>query len=147
MPVNRQAISLALFNLLASAYPFATADPRLHLPDDVAALAQPSLFLVKPRENITQSDTFGAPKHILKYYAFIIVRNDGVPADPGNTAEAQTDNILTAIENVMSPRPGELQSLGGLVYHCWIDGDVEIDTPVFFEQAAMWIPLTAITGL
>ena len=49
-------------------------------------------------------------------------------ADVGgsSTPAAQIDAMLTAIEAALEPTPGQdTQTLGGLVSHCWIEGDIE----------------------
>jgi hypothetical protein len=147
MQASRSAVSAALFNLLKGCYAWVTADPRLKLSDDLAANAQPALFLVKSAENITQSGDFSMPVYTLKYHALVFIRASATPEDSGSTAEDIMDNILTAIDNAMQPILGEANTLGGLVTNAWIDGDVQIDTPVLFESCAIWVPISVKVGM
>ena len=155
MRVPREQISTALFTLLQSAtwqvnsvnQTWATADPRLSIPDNMPPDAQPALFLVKPKEKIEQ-ETWGAPQYLIQYYALILVRSDGTPSD--FPAEQILDRILDAIETVMAPsnpHSGGLQTLGGLVNNAWISGDAFIDSPVLLQQASCWLPISVIVGL
>jgi len=145
MRVPRKQVSHALFTLLKNSYAWNTADPRLQVPDDVTAMAQPAMFLVKPQEHLSQQETFMLPVYKLSYHILISLRADGSPEDI--SAEDQMDDILDAVESALMPHPGEYQTLGGLVTHCWIDGTISIDTPVLFQQCAIWIPITVVVGV
>ena len=125
-----------------------TADPRLQLPEELAAGQQPALFLVKPQEHIDQF-SMAMPIYKLTYYALILVYSPSVGIGPGEfSAEQLMDDILDAVDGALqAPRLGEKQTLGGLVENCYIDGDVSIDTPVFFEHCAIWVPIKVITGM
>lgn len=147
MQVTRKAVTAALYSILKGAYAWQTADPRLMLPDDLAANQQPALFLVKTKERVDQSN-FAMPKYLLSYYALILVRAAGVPEDLTNTAETRLDDILDAVDTALqAPRRGEPQTLGGLVTNCWIDGEITIDTPVLFEQCSIWLPISVQVGM
>ena len=109
---------------------------------------QPAFFLMKPRELISDAETFSLNRYTLKYYALVLLRASAMPEDAGSTAENVMDNILDALDAAMQgPRPGEPQTLGGLVIKCSIDGEITIDTPVLFEQCAIWIPITVVVGI
>jgi hypothetical protein len=51
--------------------------------------------------------------------------------------------IVTALSGVPPPAY-EKQTLGGIVYHCWIEGEVTIELLV--EQAIMAIPVFILAG-
>jgi len=127
-----------------NAYPWVTADKRLRLPDDLTANMQPAMFLIKPTEHISQAQTFAMPSYRLQYYVFLAVRASAIPED--TSTESVLDGMLDSIEAAMMPLLGEKQTLGGLVTHAYIDGTVSIDTPVLFEQCAIWLPITVIVG-
>jgi hypothetical protein len=145
MRVPRKQVSAALYTLLQGAYAWGLANPRLKLPQQVPANQQPALFLVKPKENISQNPARFLPTYNLQYYALVIVRSDALPSDV--LAESLMDDILDSIEGALMPNPGEPQTLGGLVNNCWIEGDITIDTPVLFPQCAIWVPITVKVGV
>ena len=151
MRVPRKQISTALFNLLAGCYPWKTADPRLQLPEEFPAGQQPALFLVKPQEHLDQeaSANFTMVKYTLSYFALILVYSSSVGIGPGDfSAEDLMSDILDAVDNaIIGPRLGESQTLGGLVTNCYIEGEIFIDTPVFFEHCAIWVPIKVVVGM
>jgi hypothetical protein len=58
------------------------------------------------------------------------------------------DDIIDAIDAALSsPRIGEPQTLGSIVSNAWIEGEVLIDPPVLFEQAAIFIPIRVKVGV
>ena len=125
------------------------ADQRARVPDDIPANQQPAMFLIKPKEvwNQTSGD-FTMTTYRLQYFLLVSTRAAGTPEDSGSTAENILDNILDAIDTALqSPRKGEPQTLGGLVTNCWVEGQVDIDTPVLFEQCAIWLPITVVVGM
>jgi len=152
MQVPRAQVSGALFTVLQNAYSWALADPRLPVPAKLGANQQPALFLVKPDEDWTQQggNRMAMTSYTLQYYALVMVRGAGTPEDPDATCENVIDSILDAIDTAMMPSPpglGFKQTLGGLVTNAWIEGRVTIDTPVLFQQAAIWIPIKVLVGM
>jgi hypothetical protein len=150
MQVSRSQVTTALYNLLSGCYAWnnlnsVQANGRLQLGDDVPAYEQPALYLVKGKETWDYRKSYGAIQYTLEYNALILVRAGGSPED--TTAETVMDNILDAIDRVMSPQPGyQFQTLGGLVYNCYVNGPVEIDPPILHDQAAIWVPILVVTG-
>jgi hypothetical protein len=151
MRVPRKKVTSALFELLAGCYPWVTADPRLQLPEELPGGQQPALFLVKPQEHIEQepASNFTMRKYTLTYFALVLVYSASIGGN-GNgdfSAEEQMADIMDAMDNALAPNPGEPQTLGGLVTNCWMDGEVFIDTPVFFQHCAIWIPIKCVVGM
>jgi hypothetical protein len=149
MIVPRKQVTAALFKLLADCYPWVTADPRLQLPEDLPGGQQPALFLVKPQEHLdAEPPSFMMPKYTLTYFALILVYSPSVGIGAGEfSAEDLMADILDAVDDALiGPRFGEPNTLGGLVTNCFISGDIFIDTPVFFEHCAIWVPIKCIVG-
>jgi hypothetical protein len=145
---TRTAISTALFNLLKNAYAWNLADQRLQVPDNLDQESQPAMFVMKSKENVTQRGgmDFAMPVYKLSYAVLITLMAGATPET--TTAESQLDAILDAVDAALqSPRKGEPQTLGGLVTNCWIEGDIQIDTPVLFQQCSIWIPITVLVGM
>jgi hypothetical protein len=148
MQTPRKEISAALFNLVKNAYPWKTCLPRMKLGDDLPANMQPAAFLVKPREVIGQDQSmgFGTPTYKLTYYILVLIRASATPEDTGTTAEDIMDDILDALDRMFLPYLGAPNTLGGIVTNCYLSGDVQIDTPVLFEQCAIWVPIAVEVG-
>lgn len=66
-----------------------------------------------------------------------------VQAPDDATAPATVINpLLDAIEAALAPDPVDnLQTLGGLVAHCWIAGKIETDEGVLGGQAVAIVPI------
>lgn len=151
MKIPRSEVTTALYSLLAGCYAWKNlgttqANGRLQLGDDVPAGQQPGLFLVKGREDWDYKTSYGAIKYTLQYNILVLVRAGGSPED--TTAETVMDDILDAIDTALSPTPGfQFQNLGlSGIYNCYINGAVEIDSPILHDQCALWIPVLVITG-
>ena len=149
MRVSRRSVTAALWTLLEGAYSWKFADQRAQVPDDVMNFAQPALFLTKIKESVTQGDrNFAMTSYVLHYAVMIFVRASGAVDDPTDTTEMIIDDIIDAIDGALSsPRVGEPQTLGGLVSNVWIEGEVMIDPPALFEQAAIFIPISVKVGM
>lgn len=144
MRVSRKTISAALFEAVKAGYSWNFADRRARVPDDVPAFQQPAVFLIKPQERGEQPNGWGANRWTLQYYILIAFRAAGTPED--TPAEDQLDDILDAIDKVITPVDGMPNTLNGLVTNVWISGPIEIDSPTLFEQCAIWVPVSVLVG-
>jgi hypothetical protein len=149
MRISRKTVTAALWSVLEAAYPWAFADQRAMVPDDVMSFAQPAMFLTKIKEGVTQSNgNMAMTSHTLHYAVIIFVRASGTVDLPTATTEMLIDDILDAIDNALAaPRIGEAQTLGGLVSNAWLEGEVLIDPPALFEQAAIFLPISVKVGM
>lgn len=98
---------------------FAFTARRVKLWDDISEF--PALCQGEHGEAITQTTRMPSKRTFMAEW-YIYHR---VGKDP-NAVPAKTNNeILDAIEAVLKPAAGqETQTLGGLVHHCWIDGNI-----------------------
>jgi hypothetical protein len=139
---DSEAIYAALFQLVstvtANGQGFVTASRVLKHWTDVAAADQPAVFQCqngenyKPRANLPPVVTLDCK---LWLYAKNAGDTDAVPSSVLNP-------LKDAIFNALAPSPAiERQTLGGLVYHAWIEGDVLTDEGVLGDQAAMVLPI------
>jgi len=55
----------------------------------------------------------------------------------------QINQILDELEAALAPPPGPSfkQTLGGLVEHCWINGEIQTDEGTLGNQAVAIIPI------
>ena len=118
--MNREAIISALFALVSTSASFATASRRLKLWGSVPSSEKPALFLVERGDTYVRASE-AVPEAVtmqLEIYIYIEAGKDEtvVPASTLNP-------LLDAIDTALAPSQlTGLQTLGGLVSHCWIEG-------------------------
>lgn len=145
-PVNptREAAFAALFALIQTATwnggtTWAFTDRRICLFKDCPA--QPAMFVVSIDDDISQ--VTGLP-YIQTWKANIIIyHNAGTVL--ANVPQ-QTDNmIIDAVFKALTPLgPGNKQTLGGLVHHCFIKGTIKKVPGDLDGQSLITIPITML---
>lgn len=138
---DREQIANALLALLTGAGTPWNASGRLWR-TWTDARAYPALFLrdgdekwVAPRPNELRRQV------VLEFEAWVYVAKagaDAVAATGLNQAVAAVDNALIA-----GPVPG-LVTLGGLVRHCWIEGELVKDTGEYSGQPTAMVPIKVL---
>ena len=118
----REQIIAALFDLALTAATFNTSGRRLQLWSKVSSF--PALFVQSTGTHYPPRDVRGLPpKRTIS--AELWVYTD-VGKDPNANPEAALNDIVDAIEVALAPNVlTGVQTLGGLVSHCWIEGEVE----------------------
>ena len=142
MSISREPIRLALLALLAPAAGFVTVGGRLRHWSEVAAADQPALFLAKGAEEaVTDSRAFGLfVKWRLKFDVYIYAKAPGT--DPLSSPASVLNPLLDAVEKAMEPKiPDDKQTLGGLVTHAFISGQVETDEGLLGDQGYAIVPV------
>jgi hypothetical protein len=135
--VNRELVYQALFAKVGSAVGFATASRRLRHWSDVAAAEQPALFQVQKFETVKRDAGLPA-KWTLGVDLFVYAQ----APDDATAAATVINPLLDAVEAALAPDPASnLQTLGGLVAHCWIAGKIETDEGVLGGQAVAIVPI------
>jgi hypothetical protein len=127
---SRKSIAAALLAQLAQGGQFTKSGRRDRAPEQAAAPKAPGLYLVKPREAYLYSDDArGVPPTRELYFLAVIYTDvgkeaDAVPADI-------IDDLLDAVDQALAPSQvdqvtnGARQTLGGLVYDCRVEGEIE----------------------
>jgi hypothetical protein len=118
----REQIIEALFQLALTATTFNTSNRRLQLWSKVSSF--PALFIQSTGTNYPPRDVRGLPpKRTIT--AELWVYTD-VGKDPNANPEEALNDIVDTIEAVLAPGiNSNAQTLGGLVSHAWIEGDIE----------------------
>jgi hypothetical protein len=168
-PVNREAIFAGLFAWLQSqlaadapaltatcealgitAYGFASMGRKHVAPPDLSVADQPALFQVAAKEvHIPQKVPGAGSKLVLRGFLIGYVFDDSPDEDIGQEsvlAESTVNNLLTLIDAAFSPdnmTTGKF-TIGGLVTHCWIEGDTDLDPGIFGPQCAFILPLNIL---
>jgi len=147
--VDREAIWVALFALLqGSLGPLCQTMGRHHVqPPQLGAEQQPAAFLVQGQETRPPTPS-GLPQKLILDGLIILYfqapmplgEEVGVEMVLGATA---VNALLKAIDTALMPDnwvTGK-QTLGGLVTHCWLEGEVVMDTGVHSQQGAALLPI------
>lgn len=154
-PEYMEAVFAALFTQLKSAtFPggiVLQSSSRVVVPPDMIPPAdQPALILLQGPQHAEQKEIFGPTKWIFTAIAALYLRADTVTLDPtttGTPLPIQTANrVVWAITQTLgnTQPPYGKQTLGGLVYHCWIEGEVISETQD--QQTVITIPINILTG-
>jgi len=144
MSVARDAVLNALFQRLKSKLGgnVTTIGRRHMMPPTLTSAMQPALFVVQGSEtrNPHPRGTGGSLKMRAVLIAYVY---DNAANMDGST---QLNILIGQIEDALAPDDGStlVQTLGGLVYECWIDGQADIDPGVFGQQAVAIIPVTIL---
>jgi hypothetical protein len=105
---------------------------------DVAPVSQPALFQAH-KNDTAEVPVRGAPtKWNLRFDIYLYVNTAGKEMPPSQ----EMNPLLDAIDAALAPTAGtEVQTLGGLVHHCWISGSIETDEGTLGDQAVAIIPV------
>lgn len=120
---SRETVYAALFALAAGSASFKTVTRRIKEYSDVAQATQPALLLVETGE---KWDAFiGKPPVITLSCKFFIYCESGDPTQPVST---QINALLDAVMGALASTQWQnyRQTLGGLVSHARISGEVTI---------------------
>jgi hypothetical protein len=138
--MNRETIYSALYAKLQGAASFNTTSRRLRHWGGVTAAEQPALF--QSQKDETAHRTRGQPpKWMLTLDIYVYAQ---APDDATSPATV-LNPLLDALEAALAPAGADLatgvQTLGGLVSHCWISGKITTDEGVLGGQAVAIIPI------
>lgn len=146
---TRNQVFTALFNFIRQlpAPPnqkWVTFSQRLKSWDDTPPVEQPAVFLHRLLQTATQNHAYGVTKWHWKATIWIYFRTESYQTD--NTYPDQvTDPFIDSIEQLFQTEPGAgALTLGDLVKHCWIDGDIYSDPGLEDYQAVIIIPISIL---
>lgn len=136
--MNRDAIMSALFALVTSVPGFMTTGRRLLLWTEVPE--QPALFVRHIGDEIAPRAARGLPpKTTMRAEVWIYAQ---MGTDPESVPGAALDSLVDAVSAAMAPSAFTgVQTLGGLVSHCWIEGSLHLDPGDIDGQAKAIIPV------
>lgn len=150
--VDREGIWAALFQWLelALASQFVSIGRKHISPPDLVFSAQPALFVIQVKETHVPSKPPGAPtKLVLHGFLIVYCPAPTVDEEIGQEtvlAASTLNGLLQAIDDALqpdNPTTGKF-TLGGLVTHCWIEGDTDMDPGIFGDQAAAVIDINIL---
>lgn len=136
--MSRESAYGALFTLLETVPGIRTFSRKLRLLEEVGGAELPALFLAVDRQMVQPRPQGLPPKHTLGAVVYLYAANP----DPHTAAGIALNNLIDAVEAALAPTPGiGVQTLGGAVAHCWIEGTVEVFEMPKGQRAASIIPV------
>jgi hypothetical protein len=147
--VDREAIWAALFAWFKSqlASDFVSMGRKHIAPPQLTTAEQPAFFQVAGKEKHIPNQYPGQPtKLVLNGFLILYVFDDSPDELIGAEqllAETTLNNLLKCIDAALVPDDlvkGKF-TIGGLVEHCWIEGDSDLDPGIFGPQAAAILPI------
>jgi hypothetical protein len=135
--INRETIFAALFTLVSNAATFNTKGRKLKHWNEISSADQPALFQTQGKEHATAG--YRQPtKWMLSASIYVYAHQNALDVLPSTAL----NNLIGAIELALAPdlATGE-QTLGGLVQHCRIVGEVETDEGLLGDQSIAIIPI------
>ena len=140
--MNREPIYAALFALVQSAASFVTVSRRLRHWSDVAAAEQPALFQIQKSETAEERRPLPVKWRLaVDLYLYAHAPDELTP--PATVLNP----LLDALEAALAPDPvSHVQTLGGLVQHCWIAGRIQTDEGVLGGQSVAIVPVEVLVS-
>ena len=138
----REPIYAALFALVGGAASFVTISRRVRHWSDVGAAEQPALFMIQKSENAEERRPLP-----VKWRASVDLYLYAQAPDELTPPATVLNPLLDALEAALAPDPvSHVQSLGGLVAHCWIAGRIQTDEGVLGGQAVAIVPVEILVA-
>lgn len=142
--MNRETIYVALLNLLSAATGIKIDSRRIRLWTDVAPTDKPALFIRQNQDSYVQSR--GVPAKITLSCDVFIYLN--VAKDPNTVPATALNALLDAVDTAILPDNlvENVQTLGGLVSHCWIEGSTTLDAGEIDGDGIAILPIKILTN-
>lgn len=131
----RENIYKALFDKVKNIEGIKTSSRKLKHWNDVSTTEQPALFQIQRGEQPQQSKGMPTVWNFSVSLYLYVNSQDGNPSSLLNL-------YLDKIEEALKPNAKGFQELGGLVSHCWIDGNIETDEGLLGDQSVAIIPIS-----
>ena len=141
--MTRESIYTALFAKLSGIPGLVTCSRRLKYWSDVSPIQQPAMFVTVGSQHVRQIKGFPSQYDLIAK-VWIYTHS----TDPSVSPATALNNLLDQVDSVLKPAaPQDKQTLGGLVEHCWIDGEIETFEGGLGEQevAVFFIKISTTT--
>lgn len=144
MSFNSNTVYVALYNLLvnnAGLSTLKTHSRKLKHWTEVPPADQPALFVAHGNQDVNPNPrglpgkvVLGAQLHLYVY-----------EGDPKVTPAIKLLQYVDAIRVALAPSgANQVQTLGGTVSHCWIEGRIETDEGLLGQQSVAIIPVNIL---
>lgn len=141
MNVPRETIAQALFDKFMSIPGLVTVSRIWRHWADVPPSQQPALFMRQTGQEVEQLKGL-PPKWTLRYELALYAHADNPEDIPSQIQNVLLDAIEAAL--TFDDRPTWSLTLGGLVSHCWIEGEIETDEGLLGQQTVALIPIRVL---
>ena len=148
-PTYLESVYAALFALLqAAALPngiaFQTMQRTALVPSVIPPASQPALLLLPGPIRVEQTK-FSLPRWIFTAVAVVYLRGDAQQINQVPLPSATVNYVIWGLASALQTTPPNAkQTLGGLVYHCWIEGEIFPD--INGQQIVLTIPIHMLAG-
>jgi len=143
-----ETIEAALFTLIETATAnlgFKRVTRRAEMFSQTGPENQDAIFLVPDGAVIDQQQAYGVMRYRLQY---MIVGRVHLSDDRAVVPQTRLNALWAAVDAATRPLPpGSKQTLGGLVNHAWIEGQVLFMGLPDRQQLEIAIPVTVETGI
>lgn len=145
MTPSRETVCAALLDLFKAKPGGFVTIGRRHVPaPKLGSAMQPALFIAVTLEE-TKQGAIGVPGHTVMEATLIVYCQgpaiDEAPGEETMLAESTLNGLLEDIDTALAPGIDGTQTLGGLVTHCWIEGQVFKDPGILSNQAMAVVPV------
>ena len=139
---TREQIAVALFLLLQTTPGIVTFSRRPQLWDQTTEM--PALYMGNTMEAYVYQHGPSIPGMITLDFNIAIFIRDAL--DPNVTPDTALNNLLDAVEATITPTfaTNFKQTLGGIVDHAWIEGDVERRPGYLDGQGAVFFTIKVL---
>lgn len=144
---NREAIYVALVAQLKAALgsTFTTISRKYKIGVDIPAELQPALFVLEMGER-REAPQRGIPGRLILSAMLVVHCIDDIPTEPmgeeTSLVATKINEFLRKIDDALAPSPATgVQTLGGLVSHCWVEGETLVDHGFYGPQAFAGVPV------
>ena len=139
--MNRETIYTALFAKLSSVAGLVTKSRRLKHYSDVSPSEQPAMFVTQASQHVKQIKGFPS-EYTLEAKVWIYTHE----TDPAVSPATGLNNLLDLVDLALKPSvPQDKQTLGGLVEHCWMDGEIVTDEGSLGDQSVAIFTIKILT--
>jgi hypothetical protein len=148
-PLYLEAVYAALFALLQtsplpSGMAFKLSQRVSIVPETIPVGSMPALLLM-PGPIQAEQKNFSLTRWMFTAVAVVYLRGEAQPINQIPLSSTLVNWVLWGIASVFQTKPPyQKQTLGGLVYHCWIEGEIFPETQD--QQIVLTIPIRMLAG-
>ena len=150
--INPEAIYTALLTQLKTLAPgtFVTVSRKPLTPDQLTPDMQPALVMEETSDRAEPRPRGLPARWTLGVEVGIYYYLESEPETPGvydPSPSTTLNNLIAAVESALAPDPNTgVQTLGGAVSHCWIEGEV-VKSPAYLQaQGAAVVPVKILAA-
>jgi hypothetical protein len=147
MSIDREAIWVKLYQVIKTSLgsSVVTCGRKHVMPPDLSVAQQPAVFVIQKQESKDPRPRGLTGKLTLHGFIWIYVYESAaneVPGQETHLAATDLNALIKAIDDALAPDTTDgACTLGGLVSHCWVEGETDQDPGIFGQQAMALIPV------